>query len=119
VSSPDERLRRDYTPPLLAYLAHPEERGLLTAYELGRRAMDPELGLLTLVRVHHEVLHEVLLTVRDADEATSVVAKASAFLSEALASFEMGQRGFMAGEGRTAPPRGVPNGGDDPAPTSR
>jgi len=99
VTSADERFRRDYTPPFLAYLAHPEEKALHAAYELGRRAMRAELGLLTLVRVHHEVLLEVLTTANDVDEATSVVADASAFLSEALASFEMGQRGFMAGKG--------------------
>jgi hypothetical protein len=101
VTEEEERFQRDYTPPLLAYLGQPQERTLLAAYELGRRAMSAELGLLTLVRVHHEVLLEVLTSVRDVEEATSIVSGASSFLAEALAPFEMGQRGFMAGEGRS------------------
>ena len=107
MSVPEEEFRRDYTPPLLAYLARPQEKPLLSAYELGRRAMSAELGLLTLVRVHHEVLVEVLTTTRDVAEAAAVVSDASSFLAEALASFEMSQRGFMAGEGlgRPAGPR--------------
>jgi hypothetical protein len=111
----EERFRRDYTPPLLAYLAQPQERTLLAAYELGRRAMTSELGLLTLVRVHHEVLLEVLATARDVEQARTLVAGASAFLAEALASFEMSQRGFMAGEGRATPSRSVTARGDAPS----
>jgi Phosphoserine phosphatase RsbU, N-terminal domain len=106
----EERFRRDYTPPLLAHLGQPHERTLLSAYELGRRAMTAELGLLTLVRVHHDVLLEVLASARDVEEATALVSGASSFLAEALASFEMGQRGFMAGEGRAAPRDATPKG---------
>ncbi len=90
--------RRDYTPPLLAYLNQPGEPGLHAAYELGRRAMRAELGILTIVRVHHEVLLEVLATARDARQARELTGSASDFLLETLASFEMTQRGFMSGQ---------------------
>jgi len=93
-----EAFARDYTPPLLAYLARSDEKGLSAAYELGRRAMRLELGLLNVVRVHHLVLLDVLDTVHDSQEAHELVRKASTFLLEVLASFEMTQRAFMAGD---------------------
>ena len=96
---------RDYTPAFLAYLARSDEQGLSSAYELGRRAMTAELGLLTVVRVHHQVLLDVLETARDPREAHELVRKGGIFLLEAMASFEMTQRGFMAGDAlRTAEP---------------
>ena len=88
----------DYTPPFLAYLARSDEKWLSAAYELGRQAMRAELGVLTVVRVHHQVFLEVLSTARDLQEAQALAAKGSAFLLEAMASFEMTQRGFMAGD---------------------
>lgn len=91
-------LARDYAPPLLAYLTQSDEKGLSAAYELGRRAMRDELGLLNVVRVHHQVLLGVLDTVQDPQEARELVRKASNFLLEVMASFEMTQRGFMAGD---------------------
>jgi hypothetical protein len=88
-------LRRDYAPPFLSYLAHHDEAGLRAAYELGRRAMSRGIGLLDLVRVHNEALAEVLPTARTVTEAADLAQAASVFLVEALASFEMAQRGFM------------------------
>jgi len=93
---------RDYTPPLLAYLARADEPGLSAAYELGRRALQAGIGLLVLVRIHHQAIREVLATAQDAHEAQELITRASAFLLEALAPFEMTQRGFMAGDALTA-----------------
>jgi hypothetical protein len=99
VSDPVGDLRRDYRPPFLSYLTHLDERGLSAAYDLGRRAMLRRLGLLELVRVHNEVYVEVVSDARDLSEAQALAKAASAFLLEALAPFEMTQRGFMAGDG--------------------
>jgi Phosphoserine phosphatase RsbU, N-terminal domain len=88
-------LRRDYAPPFLSYLAHHDEAGLRAAYELGRRAMSRGIGLLDLVRVHNESLSEVLPTARTVAEAADLAQAAAVYLLEALASFEMAQRGFM------------------------
>jgi Phosphoserine phosphatase RsbU, N-terminal domain len=99
VSDPVGDLRRDYRPPFLSYLTHLDERGLSAAYDLGRRAMLRRLGLLELVRVHNEVYVEVMSEARDLSEAQALAKAASAFLLEALAPFEMTQRGFMAGDG--------------------
>ena len=101
-SDPVDHLRRDYRPPFLSYLTNLDERGLSAAYDLGRRAMLRRLGLLELVRVHNEVYVEVVSEARTLDEARSLAQAASAFLLEALAPFEMTQRGFMAGGGLAA-----------------
>jgi hypothetical protein len=99
VADPIANLRRDYAPPLLAYLARQDERGLHAAYELGRQAIEHGIGLLDLVTAHNEVYLDVASTARDAEEAHDLARAASAFLFEALAAFEMTQRGFMAGDG--------------------
>jgi hypothetical protein len=88
-------LRQDYTPPFLAYLANQDEAGLRKAYELGRHAMRHSVGLLDLVRIHNEVFLDVVATTKTPKSAQDVARAASAFLVEALASFEMTQRGFM------------------------
>jgi Phosphoserine phosphatase RsbU, N-terminal domain len=108
-------LRQDLTPRFLAYLANRDEAGLRAAYELGRRAMRQGVGLLDFVRVHDEVVLDVLATARTVDSAHDIAHAASVFLVEALASFEMAQRGFMdmgvrdgggrAAAGRRPPPR--------------
>ncbi len=89
-------LKQDYTPPFLAYLTTQDEAGLRRAYELGRHAMRRSVGLLDLVRIHNEVFLEVIGTARTPESAQDVARAASTFLVEALASFEMTQRGFMA-----------------------
>ena len=99
VADPVGDLRRDYRPPFLSYLTNLDERGLTAAYDLGRRAMLRRLGLLELVRVHNEVYVEVVAEARSLAEAQALAQAASAFLLEALAPFEMTQRGFMAGDG--------------------
>ena len=92
-------LRRDYRPRFLAWLTRQDEKGLAAAYDLGRRSLQRGTGLLDLVRVHNDVYGEVVSTARDIDEAQVLARDASTFLLEALAPFEMTQRGFMAGDG--------------------
>ncbi len=89
------RLRQDYAPVFLAYLTHRDEAGLRAAYELGRRAMCSAVGLLKLVRIHDDVVMEVMGTARNVEEARDVARAASAFLAETLAAFEMTQRAFL------------------------
>ena len=95
VTDPVERFRLDYAPLFLRHLARRDESGLQAAYELGRRAMQESVGLLEVVRVHNDLLLEVLTTVRDLDEVTDVAEAASALLIDLVASFEVAQRGFM------------------------
>jgi MarR-like DNA-binding transcriptional regulator SgrR of sgrS sRNA len=90
----EERFRRDYAPAFLQYLSEGGERGRRAAYELGRRAISKRLSILDLTRIHHGVLLEVLRTHRTPRELEHIAQAASEFLVEALAVFEMTQRGF-------------------------
>jgi hypothetical protein len=72
------RIRRDYVPAFLRYLARQDEAYL-----------------------------DVVDTARDHDEARRLARAASAFLLELVAAFEMAQRGFMeVGLRRTTPREG-------------
>lgn len=93
--TPLERFRLDYAPLLLRHLAQRDESGLQAAYQLGRRAMQESVGLLDVVRVHNDLLLEVLTTARDLDEVDAVARAASDLLIDLVASFEVAQRGFM------------------------
>ena len=88
------RFRLDYTPLMLRYLSQRDESSLRLAYELGRDAMRDSIGLLDVVRVHHEVFLDVLATVRDTEEAQVVASAAADVLIDLIASFEMSQRAF-------------------------
>ena len=89
------RLRLDYAPLLLRYLAQRDEAGLQAAYELGRRAMRDSVGLLDTVRVHNELFLDVLTTAHDVDECLDMSRASAALLMDLVAAFEMSQRGFM------------------------
>jgi ANTAR domain-containing protein/phosphoserine phosphatase RsbU-like protein len=89
-----ERFRRDYVPAFLQYLSERGERGRRAAYELGRRAIGEQLSVLDLARIHHDMLLDVLKTHRSSQELEHIAQAASEFLVEALAVFEMTQRGF-------------------------
>ncbi len=90
-----ERFRRDYAPAFLQYLSERGEPGLKAAYELGRRAIGEQLSVLDLARIHHTMLLDVLKTHRTSQELEHIAQAASEFLVEALAVFEMTQRGFV------------------------
>jgi hypothetical protein len=90
----NERFRRDYAPAFLQYLSERGEPGRRAAYELGRRAIREQLSVLDLARIHHGMLPEVLKTHRTPGELEHIAQAASEFLVEALAVFEMTQRGF-------------------------
>jgi len=92
---PSPRLRQDYAVAFLGYLNRRDETGLRAAYELGRRAMANPVGMLDLVQVHHDVLLDLLASVKTADELHDIGRAAAGFLAEALASFQMTQRGYM------------------------
>ncbi len=80
----------DYTAALVAHVESPGETGLQTAYELGRRALDDGLSMLDLVGTHLPA-RRVALVERGFDGLGDV----DAFLTEALAAFEIAQRGFV------------------------
>jgi ANTAR domain/Phosphoserine phosphatase RsbU, N-terminal domain len=91
-----ERFRRDYAPAFLQYLSQRDEPGRRAAYELGRRAIAEQLSVLDLAHIHHAMLLEALRTHRTSGELEHIAQAASEFLVEALAVFEMTQRGFAS-----------------------
>ena len=104
MTTPLDRLARDYTPAFLAFLNHPDEATLLRAFELGRGALTDGVTLLDLVRIHHTVFGNVLHTTISGQDQQSLVAAAAAFLVEALAPFEMARRGFLDNSTGSNPP---------------
>jgi hypothetical protein len=89
------RLRDDYAAAFVGYLNRRDESGLRAAYELGRRAMADPLGLLELVQIHHHVLVNAMRTAKTPDEIQDIGGAAAAFLADALATFQMTQRGYL------------------------
>jgi hypothetical protein len=66
------------------------------------------VGLLDVVRVHQDLVADVLGTARDLAEARHVAAAAGQLLIDLLASYDMSHRGFMdigisRAEGDTGP----------------
>jgi hypothetical protein len=107
VSSPVDRLARNYPPAFLAFLAHRNEKYLARAYELGRDALADGISLLDLIRTHHAVFGQVLGVASTTTDVAETVDAAAAFLVEALAPYEMARRGFM--ENAAPPPHPGPN----------
>ncbi|GAA3632626.1 phosphatase RsbU N-terminal domain-containing protein [Microlunatus ginsengisoli] len=81
-------LRRDYHAAFLGHLFHRDERSLRFGYELGRRAVVEEVSVLDLAIVHHEVFRQILAETRS-DEVDDVIAAASEFFVEVLATYHM------------------------------
>jgi Phosphoserine phosphatase RsbU, N-terminal domain len=80
-----------YGPALQGFLQQPDERRRNVAYELGRDAVTAELSVLDLAVAHHDALGVALAS---ADDAPPVVTAAGDFFLEALAAYEMVQRGY-------------------------
>ena len=89
-----DSLARDYRVTFLRYLPRREEAVLHSGYKLGRAAVVDGLSILELARVHHEVFLEVLRDTRS-DDLTRVATAASEFFLEAIATYDMAQRGFL------------------------
>lgn len=102
MTTPPDRLTQNYRPAFLAFLNHPDEEALHSAYELGRAALADNITLLGLIRTHHRVFGDVLRTTTDPDDLPAIVNAAADFLVEALAPFEIARRAFL----ETAAPQG-------------
>ena len=88
-----DALTRDYRTTLLRYLPRHEEAALAQAYELGRRAVASGVSLMDLLRIHHDILTEVL---RDTPgEMVDIVSAASFVLAEMLAPYDLARRAFI------------------------
>ena len=87
-------LRRDYRVALLRYLPRGDESASTAGYEIGRVAATTGVGLLDLVRIHQELVGEVLGASRP-EERLEVERTAGEFLLEVLSTFDMIHRGLI------------------------
>jgi hypothetical protein len=81
-------LERDYRAALTGYVLQRTEGPLRVGYEIGRRSVVAGVSMLALSRIHHEVFRGLLADTRAA-ETDGLVAAASEFFLEVLATFHM------------------------------
>ena len=86
---------RRYRAALLDYLVSRGESRLVFAYEFGRARIDERVGLLQIVRVHQRAVKSILESTPARLRLARVI-DSEQFLMEALSSFEMASRGYVA-----------------------
>jgi PAS domain S-box-containing protein len=92
-------LEEDYGSALEAYLKGGGEEVLKAAYDLGRRAVNEGVGLLSVIMLHQQKLGDMMDKVKPPTRIPSVKL-AMQFLAESMAPFEMAHRGFQDAYGR-------------------
>jgi signal transduction histidine kinase len=88
-------LTGEYAMALGEHLEDGGEEGLHCAYELGRAAVRDGIGVLELAFLHQEALVAWLLRMLAAPDGAVAARRASEFLAESLAPFEMTRRGVQ------------------------
>jgi tRNA(Ile2) C34 agmatinyltransferase TiaS len=91
-----DALRRDYRVALLRFLPRGDEAASTAGYEIGRGAVTAGVGLLELVRIHQDIVTDVLADSRP-EQWVEVWRASSDFLLEVLGPFDMTQRGLLDG----------------------
>jgi hypothetical protein len=83
------RFAEDYEASIKAYVNEPDESGLFAGYQLGRRAVTEDIGLLDFLTIHHEALSQIF---KGGPSSRAALMLAARFVTQGLASFEMLQR---------------------------
>jgi signal transduction histidine kinase len=91
--STPETWRAEFTRALQEHLAGGEEAALLSAYELGRKALGDGLGVLDVASLLHEALLGACTDARTPEESARMIKAAEDFMLECLSPFEMAHRG--------------------------
>jgi signal transduction histidine kinase len=87
-------LTERYAETLEEHLKDSNEVSLTHGYEIARRALREDCGILELAVIHHESLRRLLAERRISDE---LLGKAGDFFAECLSPFEMSHRGAREG----------------------
>jgi serine phosphatase RsbU (regulator of sigma subunit) len=98
VATVHDALAAEYSAALAAYVRAPDEGGRARAYDLGRRAVEAEIGLLDLAAIHRLAVCEIVAD----DLSQPRVLAAVEFFTESLSTFEMAQRGYREVQERAA-----------------
>jgi signal transduction histidine kinase len=88
-------LEAKYAKALCRYLQRGGEKGLGSAYELGRNAMARNIGALDLVTVHHRVLAGMSSRVPSLAKRQRALKMSGQFLLDTLSPYEMRQRAYQ------------------------
>lgn len=83
-----------YADGLAAYLSQGGETALLSAYELGRRALDEGLDVLDIVAIHGDAVGRAVAAASGGEEAAAIVGRATVFFADVAAPYEMVHRGY-------------------------
>ncbi len=94
-----QQWRTGYGAAFQDFLEGRGEAATLRAYQLGRQAMADGLGLMELAAAHGEALASRFGGATSPEEGTRLAKQTTDFLAEALAPFEMAQRGFIEANG--------------------
>lgn len=89
-----DQLVDEYTVAFEAYLSDPAEFALVRAYELGRRALAGQLGVLDIATVHSRAIAGALERSAAEGGSARLLDASERFFFEALSPFEMAHRGF-------------------------
>src|SRR2546426_6877411 len=89
------QLSEEYSNALQAYLVKGDEEALSKAYELGRRALAGNMGVLEMTTVQGQALLSMMSRFDIAEEGVRALKAAESFRVEALTPFEMTHRGFQ------------------------
>lgn len=86
---------RQYRAALLDYLLGSGEAGRARAYELGRWAVDSNLGLLHVLLVHQQAVNAILEATGKSGDGLRQLKASQEFLMETLSPLEMACRGYV------------------------
>jgi two-component system sensor histidine kinase DegS len=84
-----DELEPHYTSALQNHVEDPSEAVLHRAYELGRKALDDELGVLEMAFLYHAAILKLLPAARTPEQSAQLLKAAESFFIESLAPFEM------------------------------
>jgi PAS domain S-box-containing protein len=87
-------LEKDYGDALDSFLKGGGEEVLKQAYDLGRRAVNEGVGLLSVIMLHQQALGGLMEKAKG-PKRSQTVQLALQFLAESMAPFEMAHRGFQ------------------------
>jgi hypothetical protein len=99
MSQSTQQFRAAYAAAFTSYACDGGEDALHLAYELGREAVELELNVLEIARLHHDVLGGALRKSL-ADDRDRVTHAAADFFAESLSAFEMVRRGYKEAQER-------------------
>jgi signal transduction histidine kinase len=85
-------LEPHYTSALQNHFEKPSEAVLHRAYELGRKALDDDLGVLEMAFLYHAAIRKLLPAARTPEQSAGLLKAAESFFIESLAPFEMTHR---------------------------